>query len=135
MPIPYRIPRAFSLIMVCVLVGGCQQYSKEQQREIDEIKRRVLNSPGLIDQDEGHGTPLETATLNGYLDLAEWLVDHHANVNALDHEEGTVLHRAVIDDQSPNLKMLRFLLGKGAHVDARRKGIETPLHLAVFLGR
>jgi serine/threonine-protein phosphatase 6 regulatory ankyrin repeat subunit B len=135
MRIQHVIARALALVAACALLCGCQQYSKEQQREIDEIKQRVLNRPGLIDRDEGHGTPLETATLNGYVDLAEWLVDHHANVNALDHEEGTVLHRAVIDDQSPNLKMLRFLLRKGAHVDARRKGIETPLHLAVFLGR
>ena len=135
MQIPGLILRAFTLMVVCAFLCGCQQYSKEQQREIDEIKQRVLNNPGLIDQDDGYGTPLETAVLNGYLDLAEWLVSHHASVNALDHEDGTVLHRAVIDDQSPKLEMLRFLLKNGASVDARRKGVETPLHLAVFLGR
>jgi ankyrin repeat protein len=129
------ILRPLVFTAACVLLWGCQQHSKEQQREIDEIKRKVLSSPGTIDQDEGNGTPLEIATLNGYLDLGEWLVSHHANVNALDHEDGTVLHRAVVVDHSPDLKMLRFLLTKGASVDARRKGIETPLHIAVFLGR
>src|SRR5262249_30187500 len=135
MQTPGRMPRILALIAACTLLCGCQQYSKEQQREIDEVKQRVLSNPGLIDQDDGHGTPLEAAALNDYLDLAEWLVEHHANVNALDHEDGTVLHRAVIDDRSPKLKMLRFLLEHGATVDARRKGIETPLHVAVFLGR
>ena len=125
----------FSLLFLCLFVSGCHQYSKEQQQEIDSIKRHVNENPASIDHDDGQGTPLETAALNGYLDLAEWLVDHHASVNALDHEEGTVLHRAVIDDRSPHLKMLRFLLSKGANVDARRKGVETPLHIAVYLGR
>src|SRR5262245_24418354 len=126
---------ALAMGLACSLLWSCQQHSKEQQREIDAIKRQVLENPESIDRDSGQGTPLEVATLNGYLDLAEWLVDHHANVNALDREDGTVLHRAVLDDQSPELKMLRFLLSKGANVNGRRKGVETPLHIAVFLGR
>jgi ankyrin repeat protein len=129
------ISLVFALVFLCLFVSGCHEYSKEQQQEIDSIKRRVSENPTSIDRDDGQGTPLEMATLNGYLDLAEWLVSHQANVNALDHEEGTVLHRAVIEDQSPHLKMLRFLLSNGANVDARRKGIETPLHIAVYLGR
>lgn len=127
--------RALALGLVCLLLWSCQKYSKEQQREIDAIKRQVLENPESIDRDSGQGTPLEIATLNGYLDLADWLVGHHANVNALDREDGTVLHRAVVDDQSPELKTLRFLLSAGANVNGRRKGVETPLHIAVFLGR
>jgi len=126
---------ALAMGLACSLLWSCQEHSKEQQREIDAIKRQVLENPESIDRDSGQGTPLEVATLNGYLDLAEWLVSRHANLNALDHEDGTVLHRAVVDDQSPRLKMLRFLLSKGANVNGRRKGVETPLHIAVFLGR
>jgi ankyrin repeat protein len=129
------ILRILAFCLVGSLLWGCQGHSKEQQGEIDAIKRQVLENPESIDRDSGQGTPLEVATLNGYLDLAEWLVIHHANVNALDHEDGTVLHRAVVDDQNPDLKMLRFLLSKGANVNGRRKGVETPLHIAVFLGR
>jgi len=94
-----------------------------------------LFPPASIDHNDGHGTPLEVATLNGYLDLAQWLVSHRADVNAPDHDEGTVLHYAAVVDHSPKLDILRFLLSKGANVDARRKGTETPLHVAVFLGR
>jgi ankyrin repeat protein len=127
--------RALTLYLVCSPLLGCQEHSKEQQREIDAIKKQVLENPGSIDRDGDQGTPLEIATLNGYLDLAEWLVSRHANVNARDRKDGTVLHRAVVEDHSPDLKMLRFLLSNGASVDARRQGIDTPLHIAVFLGR
>src|SRR5262245_6650504 len=99
--------RALTLGLVCLLLASCQEYSKEQQREIDAIKQQVLLNPESIDRDSGQGTPLEVATLNGYLDLAKWLLSHRADVNALDRENGTVLHRAVIDDQSRELKMLR----------------------------
>jgi len=108
------------LSLVCLL-WSCQEYSKEQQREIDAVKKQVLENPGSIDQDNGEGTPLEIATLNGYLDLAEWLVSHHANVNVLDRKDETVLHRAVVDDHTPDLKMLRFLLSKGASVEAESR--------------
>jgi ankyrin repeat protein len=129
------ISQALALSLICSIFPGCQEYSKEQQREIDAIKQEILDHPTSIDQDDGQGTPLEIATLNGYLDLAQWLVSHDASVNAIDHEEGTALHWAVIVDHNPDLKMLRFLLSKGAQVDARRKGTETPLHVAVSLGR
>jgi ankyrin repeat protein len=135
MRVQHGVLRGLLLCLVCLLLWSCQEYSKEQQREIDAVKKQVLENPGSIDQDSGEGTPLEIATLNGYLDLAEWLVSHHANVNVLDRKDETVLHRAVVDDHTPDLKMLRFLLSKGASVDVRRGGIETPLHIAVFLGR
>ena len=134
-PIVRAISQACVLVCILSFTSGCREYSKEQQREIDAIKRRVTENPASIDHDDGHGTPLEVATLNGYLDLAQWLVSHRADVNAPDHDEGTVLHYAAVVGHSPKLDILRFLLSKGANVDARRKGTETPLHVAVFLGR
>jgi ankyrin repeat protein len=134
-PIVRAISQACVLVCILSFTSGCREYSKEQQREIDAIKRRVTENPASIDHDDGHGTPLEVATLNGYLDLAQWLVSHRADVNAPDHDEGTVLHYAAVVDHSPKLDILRFFLSKGANVDARRKGTETPLHVAVFLGR
>src|SRR5262245_66654868 len=77
------ILRPLAVVLVCLLLWSCQQHSKEQQREIDAIKRQVLENPESIDRDSGQGTPLEVATLNGYLDLAEWLVEYHTNVNLL----------------------------------------------------
>jgi ankyrin repeat protein len=120
MRVQHGVLRGLLLSLVCLL-WSCQEYSKEQQREIDAVKKQVLENPGSIDQDNGEGTPLEIATLNGYLDLAEWLVSHHANVNVLDRKDETVLHRAVVDDHTPDLKMLRFLLSKGASVEAESR--------------
>jgi len=49
--------------------------------------------------------------LPGYLDLAQCLVSQRADVNALDHQEGTVLHYAAVVDHSP--KLVRFYNGQG----------------------
>jgi hypothetical protein len=83
-PIVRAISQACVLVCILSFTSGCREYSKEQQREIDVIKRRVTENPASIDHDDGHGTPLEVATLNGYLDLAQWLVSHRADVNAPD---------------------------------------------------
>jgi ankyrin repeat protein len=131
----YTITRTGIVILLCFLVVGCDKYSKEQRREIDAVKDRISNNRASIDRDDGEGTALEFALANGYMDLAEWLLERHAGVNAIDHDEGTAIHRAVIEDHTPKLTKLNFLLDHGARVDARRKGVETPLHLAVFLGR
>jgi ankyrin repeat protein len=123
--------------MVFVALGlavGCTTRSKEQLREIAEIERRVEQNPASINVDDGNGTPLDVAVINNYLELADWLVDHHADVNAHDNQGETALHRAVIYDRAPNHKMIRFLLRNGANVNATRNYGETPLHAAAFLG-
>ena len=113
---------------------GCNMRSKEQQREIDAIKARVMHDPSSADIDDGSGTPLDYAVLNNYMELAEWLLEHGANVNARNRREETALHWAVISDRSPDQKMIRFLLKKGADINATREYQETPLHSAAYLG-
>jgi len=46
----------------------------------------------------------------------------------------TALHRAVVFDRPPDYKMIRFLLRKGADVNATRQYQDTPLHQAASLG-
>lgn len=126
--------RSASLLLLGALACGCD-YSKEQLQEIASVKQQVLANPASVNQDNGHGTPLEVATLGGYVDLAEWLVQHGANLNALDREGQTALHYAAVVDHGPKLPMTRFMLAHGAAVDARRRWAETPLHVGISLGR
>jgi ankyrin repeat protein len=113
---------------------ACNIRSKEQQREIDVVEERVLANPESVNADDGDGTPLDVAVFNNYLELADWLVEHHADVSAHDRAGETALHRAVIYDRSPDHKMIRFLLRNGADVSAVRQYQETPLHAAASLG-
>ena len=54
-PIVRAISQACVLVCILSFTSGCREYSKEQQREIDAIKRRVTENPASIDHDDGHG--------------------------------------------------------------------------------
>ena len=88
--------------------------SKEQLREIAGIKQRVLDHPASANVDDGSGTPLDVAVINNYLELAEWLFEHHADVNARDGKGETALHRIY---PSPGV-CLRYVQ-KGAEIFVR----------------
>jgi ankyrin repeat protein len=124
----------YALALVLVSPVGCTGRSKEQQREISAIEQRVESNPASVNADTGNGTPLDVAVINNYYELAQWLVDHHADVNGRDNRGETVLHRAVISDRAPDYQMIRLLLRNGADVNARRQDQETPLHVAASLG-
>jgi cytohesin len=138
--IPRERRRVLESACLCVLFGtlglsfGCNVRSKEQEREIASIEKRVVDNPASVNVDDGSGTPLDVAVINNYLELADWLLDHHADVNARHNNGETPLHRAVIYDRGPDHKMIRFLLRKGADVNAVRRYQETPLHEAASLG-
>jgi ankyrin len=124
----------YALALMLVSAVGCTGRSKEQQREISAIEQRVESNPGSINADNGNGTPLDVAVINNYYELAQWLVNHHVDVNVRDNRGETVLHRAVIYDRVPDYQMIRLLLRNGADVNARRQDQETPLHVAASLG-
>ena len=59
------------------------------------------------------------------------LLDHVKDVNALDGDGLSLLHRAV---ERLNYEFARLLLGRGAAVDVHSATGETPLHSAVAIG-
>ena len=122
------------ICLALALLVGCASRSKEQEREIAQIKQRVVSDPASLNVDDGSGSPLDIAVINNYLDLAEWLVEHHADLNARNRRGSMALHEAVIADRAPDYKMIHFLLRSGADVNARRAYDETPLHEAASLG-
>ncbi len=130
----WHVKPGLCTVIAAFLLAGCSSRSKEQLREIEEIEQRVKQNPAAANLDDGNGTPLDVAVLNNYMELAEFLVEHGANVNARDRNNETPMHRAVISDRTRDHEMMRFLLRHGADVNATRNYDETPLHTAAYLG-
>lgn len=71
----------------------------------------------------GGGTALNSAAMNGYLDVCRLLVAKGSNVNHRDDMNATPLYRA---SQGGHIEVCRFLLQKGANPNISSQG-ETPL--------
>ena len=102
----------------------------------------------------GNRTLLHAASLEGSVDIAQWLLDdarsqqnnhetplhsaeasghvgHYTSVDAVDNAGRTPLHLA---SQCGHFEIVRLLIKHGADADARNCSQRTPLHLASFLG-
>ena len=116
---------------ICALLLGCTRRSPEEQREIDAIKTRVTNRPGLIDEPDRSGRPpLHVAVAGNYDELIRWLLDHGADITVRGPGGESSLHYVVTQDRTVGLDVVRLLLARGAPVNARDDAFETPLHVA-----
>jgi ankyrin repeat protein len=117
---------------------------------IDSIKRRDINKvkslldaqPKLINTaDSKNGTLFHVAAVNGYRDIAEFLIDRGAAVNAINlggMGGHTPLHIAAANNESIRKQGCRevaeLLIAKGAEINAKAYNGYTPLHYAAALG-
>jgi ankyrin repeat protein len=78
-------------------------------------------------------TPLQLACFFGHEEIALWLMDQDADVNAVAKNKQQVrpVHAAAANG---NLTLLQALLARGADVNARQEGDFTPLHEAANNG-
>jgi ankyrin repeat protein len=72
-------------------------------------------------------TPLHLAVKRGHVDVARFLIEGGADVDAQDMKRLTPLHLALQEGQ---LEIARFLIDRGADVNAQDICSFTPLHLA-----
>jgi ankyrin repeat protein len=70
-------------------------------------------------------TAFHYAIINGYVDIAELLLDRGANVNAVNKRGETALHLAATRQ---NAKAVLVLIARGANVNAADADGITPLH-------
>jgi len=99
---------------------------------IDQTKE-LLRRPSInIEFPNEHGlTPLLAAVRYGHYDIAELLLQHKANVHAVDNDKRTVLHHAML--QGDRNDLISLLLKSGADINARKDDLGwTPLHCSVF---
>jgi ankyrin repeat protein len=64
---------------------------------------------------------------NGFVDIAHWLLNHGAGVNAQEMWLYTALHRAA---ESGRLQVVQLLIEHNADIHARTKSGKSPLHVA-----
>jgi len=80
----------------------------------------------------GEITPIFLCASKGYKNIAELLIEHHADINRKMDFDGTIcLHHAASNDQS---EMCEFLISKGCSVNQRDKLGRTPLMDAAEIG-
>ena len=108
------------------------------QEEIDEKRlipeRRMLNdvsrlarSDGPLDERGSDGaTLLHIAAANGYMQVAEFLLDHHVSVDKRDIDSWQPIHGAAFWCQQD---VLELLVKNGADIDAKTRNGETPFDL------
>ena len=101
-----------------------------------EIIREALEKGADIDaRDKGPDTYGRTALIwaaeNDFIDMAELLVENHADANAKDRMEVTALILAV---RKNNIRMAELLLANHAEVNARTKDNETAMVSAATRG-
>jgi ankyrin repeat protein len=82
-----------------------------------------------------HDYPLVAALNEGHIRVAELLFQRGAHVDARGIEEQTPLHRAIQWPKNFAVSAVQFLLKHGADVNAQRKDLLTPLHLAAIEGK
>ncbi|CAC5419825.1 PPP1R16A [Mytilus coruscus] len=108
------------------------------QEEIDERRlipeRNMLNdvsrlakTGGSLDERGSDGaTLLHIAAANGYMQVAEFLLDHHVSVDKRDSDSYQPIHAAAFWCQQD---VLELLVKNGADIDAKTRNGETPFDL------
>ena len=85
----------------------------------------------VIDYGEHKITPLMKATWDGELEIARYLLDSGADVNALDDQKETALFSAV---KRERVEIAQLLIDRGAKVNVRDSREFTPLITAAAAG-
>ena len=101
--------------------------------DVGTIKALLKSDPSLIDaRDTDGSTPLHCATWKGHVDVAEFLVQAGADVNAVNQNEHwgtTPLHAAAHANQ---VKIAQLLLDNGANTKAKDIEGRTPMFHTTF---
>ena len=65
-----------------------------------------------------------------FLDMLEILINNKANIHQIDFAGQTVLHRASLTPKGETLELMKYLILKGADVNAKDSNGNTPLFIA-----
>jgi len=94
----------------------------------------------LVDDEEEQCTLLHSAVLHNEVDIVRLLLDHGADVGALDRQGRMPLHYAAMSfillendakvGRNSEVDIVKLLVNNGADVNARDKHKHTPLHYA-----
>ncbi|KAF6157336.1 hypothetical protein GIB67_004274 [Kingdonia uniflora] len=114
------------------------QYEMELFREVEQLlgqeEKSILEqneAPDLSKISTMKWSPLQTLGLAGMIPFMDKLLEQGVDIDAVDKDGLTALHKAVIGKREP---VISHLLRKGANPHVRDKNGATPLHYAVQVG-
>ncbi len=106
--------------------------SDEEDKELARIQAMIENSPDLINRPyAGDDSQLCAAAFRGQLRVANYLLDHGAEINGRPGGKPPIIIAALSDQMT----MVELLLNRGANVEARENGSgDTALITAIRSG-
>ncbi len=108
------------------------------KKHLPEVVKYLISSGADINKGNKWGqTPLLYACLNNDLEIAKTLVENGANVNAKDlDDKESILHHAskAVNFKNPNSDLVKYLIRRGADINAIDNWGRTPLHYACEYG-
>ncbi|MBN2081598.1 ankyrin repeat domain-containing protein [bacterium] len=130
------MPRVL-LVVVILLVWACPVlaapiHEAAHVGDLEQLERLLAADPALIDMtDEHQATALHYAADLGAGEAIALLIEHGANLKALDADGDTPLHWAAMAGQTA---AVQALVAAGAQVDPHNHQGQTPLHYAAIGG-
>lgn len=123
-------------VVICVFLSWqvyvrCLDIFEASERGyLDRVSSIIDKNLGLVNtkRPEDEYTPLMLAALNGHEDVAKFLIDKGADVNALSLNQHTPLTFAAIYG---HMNICKLLVDKGADINAKDRNGSTPLTVAV----
>uniref|UniRef100_A0A1B0FAU7 Uncharacterized protein n=1 Tax=Glossina morsitans morsitans TaxID=37546 RepID=A0A1B0FAU7_GLOMM len=107
---------------------GHNQHSEQYGATYNGEQTFLNKSNSESDAEESELTPLHYAARYGYVEIAEYLIDNGAGVDAQDKDGVTPLHYAAAKSAKESVKLL---IKRKANVNAQDKDGHTPLYFAV----
>ena len=103
------------------------------ENDLNLAKEMIAQKPALVNfnNNEHRMTPLHVTCVEGLTEMARYLMDAGADLEARDMNQATPLFTAVA---SNHLDMVKLLLKRGADVNATEDENVSPLHLSASFG-
>jgi hypothetical protein len=125
-------PAVHESYLVQTKLAGCPPATAQLSTLQPMDTSKDLEVPKVTPCGSDHGsTALHLAAQQGYVQIAQLLLDTAADVNAINSDGDSTLHIAVV---AKNHAMVSLLLKYGADFNARNARQESVLHLAVETG-
>ncbi len=107
---------------------GRELLNMAEKGDLARVKELIKQGANIYIKDSWGCTPILEAALKGHLEIVKLLIDCGAEVNVVNKETNqTVLHMA---SKASNSDLVKFLIAKGADVDAIDYWKNTPLFSA-----
>ncbi len=129
--------RIFAAVLFTLAAHQTPAFSQEifaavMSGDLDKTRLLIEEHPELINATSwGNWTPLHRAAQNGHKDIADFLLQKGANLEARTVLGMTPLYVAIYSKKGD---IVQFLIEKGADIHAVRSDGETMLHIAAAIG-